>query len=106
MAGLGRDRNGLVGRGWERRGEARYGLELETADRALAIVLLRVLVARSGSAERGVARCGWVRRGGARHGAGNSRLKIGNSLSPSVMARLGSIRKGGARRGMELVAVG
>ena len=84
-----KDRHGWVMQGKARRCTVRFGMELETVDRALAIVLLRVLVARSGSAKRAMARCGWVGCGGVRHGAGNSRLKIGNSLSPSVMAGFG-----------------
>jgi hypothetical protein len=55
----------MVGSCTARHGVARRGTELMTADRALAIVLLRVLVARSGSAKRAMARCGWVRCGGA-----------------------------------------
>lgn len=43
------------------------GKELETVDRVLATVPLRVLV-RLGSARRGASRCGEVRRGVAGRG--------------------------------------
>ena len=56
-------------------------------------------MAGSGMVRRGEVGHGKARSGRARHGTGNSRLKIGNSLSPSVMARLGwsgQARLGGA----------
>ena len=63
----GRASIGTVRRGGVRLGKERYGRELETVDRVLVTVPLRVLV-RLGSARRGESRCGEARRGVAWQG--------------------------------------
>ena len=66
MSRIGNVGHGKVWSGWAGKGPARHGKELETVDRELEIVLLRV--SRIGNVGQGKVWSGWAGEGPARHG--------------------------------------